>query len=422
MSRTALKSSGSLLRPLTTTPLTNNAPLARSAFSKHARITLPFDRPRSLYGYTQAKALVYTKHGEPKDVLQLHNHSLSPPHSHLVTLKTLAAPLNPADINQIQGVYPSLPPFTTSLGTAQPSAIPGNEMLAEVVNVGGSVSTLKPGDWVVPARSGLGTWRTHLQVDEGDVLKVSSKKDQEQGGKTPSKIELSMATVNPITAYRLLQDFTALSPGDWVLQNGANSAVGRCVIQLARKWGFKTINIIRDRADADALAALKSDLQSLGADIVVEDSKLENSKVWKPLLKDAVGGNGGNMPKLGLNCVHGKPALGVLKSLAPGSPFVTYGAMSKQPLPLPAGLLIFKNYNVTGFWVSKWGAENPEEKKKTVAEVVEMMRSGELSLGEMIEECAWGWKTKEEDLRDTVQGTLEGFRKGKGVFSFNVDM
>ena len=39
---------------------------------------IPQHRPISTYGYTQAKALVYSKHGEPKDVLSYAAPSLSP--------------------------------------------------------------------------------------------------------------------------------------------------------------------------------------------------------------------------------------------------------------------------------------------------------------------------------------------------------
>ena len=35
--------------------------------------------------------------------------------------------------------------------------------------------------------------------------------------------------------------------GDTVVQNGSNSAVGQCVIQLAAAWGVNTINVVRDR-------------------------------------------------------------------------------------------------------------------------------------------------------------------------------
>jgi trans-2-enoyl-CoA reductase len=44
-----------------------------------------------------------------------------------------------------------------------------------------------------------------------------------------------------------LLDFISLSPGDVVVQNGANSGVGEAVIQLSKLWGFKTFNIVRDR-------------------------------------------------------------------------------------------------------------------------------------------------------------------------------
>jgi trans-2-enoyl-CoA reductase len=45
----------------------------------------------------------------------------------------------------------------------------------------------------------------------------------------------------------MLKDFIDLKPGDWVIQNGANSAVGQAVIQIAAARGLKTINLIRDR-------------------------------------------------------------------------------------------------------------------------------------------------------------------------------
>ena len=36
--------------------------------------------------------------------------------------------------------------------------------------------------------------------------------------------------VNPATASLLLETYTALSPGDWGIQNAAHSAVGRALI------------------------------------------------------------------------------------------------------------------------------------------------------------------------------------------------
>lgn len=50
-----------------------------------------------------AKSLKYTQHGEPQDVLQLVEDKLANPKDQQVLVEILAAPINPADINTIQG-------------------------------------------------------------------------------------------------------------------------------------------------------------------------------------------------------------------------------------------------------------------------------------------------------------------------------
>ena len=52
--------------------------------------------------------------------------------------------------------------------------------------------------------------------------------------------QAAMLKINPITAWRMLHDFVRLEKGDWVIQNAANSAVGRAVILLCRELGFRT--------------------------------------------------------------------------------------------------------------------------------------------------------------------------------------
>ena len=118
---------------------------------------LPQRRYISAYGYEQAKALTFSDYGEPPAVLSLHGHSISPPHSNYMTLRFLASPINPADINQIQGVYPSKPTFTTEMSSAEPLAVGGNEGVAEVMAVGAGVKGLQKGDWVIQKQPGFGT-------------------------------------------------------------------------------------------------------------------------------------------------------------------------------------------------------------------------------------------------------------------------
>lgn len=358
------------------------------------------------YGYEQAKCLAISKLGEPKDVLHLHGHSISPPHSDLLTVRFLASPINPADINQIQGVYPTKPAFTTDLGTSEPIAIGGNEGVAEVIAKGGGVKGFEKGDWVIMKKQGFGTWRTHAQTTADNLVLIKNK-----DGLKPEQV--GTVSVNPMTAYRMLKDFVDLQPGQWFIQNGANSGVGRAAIQLGKLWGYKSINVVRKRESG--MEEMKQDLKSLGADVVVTDQEVE-SKGFRDQIKELT--NGGREPvRLGLNCVGGSLVNSMAKHLAPSSHMVTYGAMSKQPVSLPTGLLIFKNISFDGFWVSRWSNENAEQKEACVTEVLDLTRQGKFKDVPM-QPVTWEYNTKQEDLVHAVQGTLEGFRSGKGIFVF----
>ena len=377
-------------------------------------ITLAAQQSRSVsvYGYEQAKCLTFPDYGEPKDVLRLHGHSISAPHGNLVTMRLLASPINPADINQIQGVYPSKPTFTTNLGTPNPIAVAGNEGVAEIIALGEGVKKegFKKGDWVFMKGPGFGTWRTHASATTNDVVKLD---DQMREGITA--IQAGTVSINPCTAYRMLRDFTTLSEGDWFIQNGANSGVGRAAIQLGKKWGHKSINVIRSREDKSKEEAMKKELQDLGADVVITDAELQSQGI-KDQAKEWT--NGGRAPiRLALNCVNGKAATAMAKLLSSSSHFVTYGAMSKQPLTIPASMLIFKDIHFHGFWVSRWAEKHPEEKQKTVADVLDMTRKGEFK-DTPVDEIKWEWDTKGEELIGKVKDTLEGYRDGKGIFVF----
>jgi trans-2-enoyl-CoA reductase len=338
----------------------------------------------------------------------LHTHSISPSlPSNTLLLRALATPINPADINQIQGVYPSQPPFTSLLGTPEPSAVAGNEGCFEVVSTSSSASSVSRGDWVLMRNTGFGTWRTHALALESDVLKIN------KAGLSPT--QAGTVSVNPCTAYRMLKDFVPLLQGDWFIQNGANSGVGRAAIQFARQWGIKSINVIREREDAAQTDRVKSELLELGATHVVTDAEIRDVR-FSGRVKDWTNG-GREKVKLGLNCVGGKPTNALVKVLSPSAHLVTYGGMSKQPVNLPTGALIFKDLKFSGFWVSRWSDANPGEKKRTVDEILEMTRLG-MFKDVPVQEVKWDWETKEDVLKDAISGTLTGFRSGKGVLIY----
>ena len=137
-------------------------------------------------------------------------------------LRTLAAPINPADVNTVQGTYGVKPTFSSLIGTPEPSTIPGNEGVFEVVTSEGSgaASALKPGDWVIPARTGFGTWRTHAVAPADDLIRV------DRDGLAP--LQAATVAVNPCSAYRMLRDFVGEERGVPTAPPPCARATGSC--------------------------------------------------------------------------------------------------------------------------------------------------------------------------------------------------
>jgi len=231
-----------------------------------------------------------------------------------------AAPLNPADINAIEGKYPVRP---------QLPATPGMEGAGVVEELGSSARGVSVGDQVILPHN-FGTWREACAVKAEQLIVAPSD---------IAPVQAAMLKVNPITAWRMLHDFVPLQRGEWFIQNAANSAAGRAAIQIGRELGLRSVNVVRR-------AEVIGDLQGDGADVVL----LDDDK-----LRDGVAELTGRAPiRLALNAVGGESALRIAKVLAPEGTIVTYGAMSLQPLTIPNGMLIFKNLKFTGFWVNKW--------------------------------------------------------------------
>lgn len=236
--------------------------------------------------------------------------------------------------------------------------IPGNEGVAEVLECGKNVQNVQVGDKVIPIGGLVGTWRTHAIFPHNDLLKVPSNVDN---------VNAATITVNPATAFRMLRDFVKLSPGDTVIQNGANSAVGQAAIQLCKIWNLNSVNVIRNRPNVDEL---KDKLKSLGATEVLTEEEIRTTTLFKSgSLKP---------PKLGFNCVGGKSATNIMRHLTNKGVLVTYGAMSREPLTIPNAALIFKDIAFRGFWVSKWSKDHTlEQRQQMYNELFELMATGQ---------------------------------------------
>ncbi len=320
-------------------------------------------------------AAVYEKHGNPAEVLHVETRPWPMPAADEVVVKMRAAPINPADLNQIEGKYPVRPELP---------ATPGFEGAGVIVEFGAQVKGLTTGALVILPHN-IGTWRDAVAVKAEDLVVVPE-------GIEP--VQAAMLKINPLTAWRLLHDYVDLHKGDWLIQNAANSAAGRDVIQIAHELGYKTVNVVRR-------AELVDELRAEGGDVVLVDKE--------DLREEVKSATDGASIRLGLNSVGGDSALRLANCLAFGGTLVSFGAMSLQPLKIPTGLLIFKDLRFRGIWINKWyDNATPAQRMETFQPLFEMARRGLL-------------KTKIEktyplsEIKAAVAHAAQGKRGGKIV-------
>jgi len=319
------------------------------------------------------KTVVYRQYGVPAETVEVVEVETGAPGAGQVLVKDILAPINPADLNTLEGKYPVRYPLP---------ATPGIEGVGRVAEVGFDVTHLKPGMAVLLPHA-YGTWR------EGGIAEAAKLVPIPEG---VPYAEAAMIKVNPASAWRMLHDYVAPEPGAWVIQNAANSGVGRAVIAIAKKLGLRTVNLVRRPELIDELTAA-------GGDVVLLDDEKANEEIKTRTDRAKI--------LLGLNSVGGESATRVASALANGGKLVTFGAMSRQPLKLPTGLLIFKDIQALGFWMTRWYQKATEaELHAMLAELFEMAKTGAFQTP--VERVY-----PVEEIRAAVTHALQGSRGGK---------
>jgi mitochondrial enoyl-[acyl-carrier protein] reductase / trans-2-enoyl-CoA reductase len=175
-----------------------------------------------------------------------------------------------------------------------------------------------------------------------------------------------MLRINPPTAALLLSDIVKLAPGEWVIQNVANSAVGRWVIRLAKRRGLRTINVVRR-------AALFDELTSLGADACVVDG---------PQLADEVRAlTSGAKIRLALDAVAGAASARLADCLTDEGVVCSYGSMTGEDPQADRAALIYRGISLTGFMLSRFLARRPAHEVQAIyAELADELRQGHLTI------------------------------------------
>jgi NADPH:quinone reductase-like Zn-dependent oxidoreductase len=291
------------------------------------------------------RAVQLTAYGNPVEALKYVDiPAPEAPGPNQVLIGVEFSPINPSDLLLANGIY--------ALRPALPTVI-GNEAVGRVLDVGPGVQDVKLGDRVLAPLSSF-TWRERMVISADGLFALPPDADPRQ---------LAMLAINPPTAALLLSEYVNLKPGEWVVQNAANSGVGRWVIAFANMRGLKTVNIVRR-------PELVPELEAIGGDLVVVDSPDVSERI-----KTAVGQA---ELRLALDGVSG-PATGVLAAtLSPRGTLVSFAAMSSYPMSISPLDVIFKPVTVRGFFMA-----HPEFAAKlapAAAQAAEMIASGRMHI------------------------------------------
>ena len=295
-----------------------------------------------------------------------------------VVFDVIAFPINPADLGLCFGNYRVRPPLPVT---------PGAECVGRVAAVGAGVAGFAPGDLVINLLRE--NWAARRRVAAEHLVKIPADLDLQQA---------AMLRINPPTASLLLSDIVDLQPGEWVVQNVANSAVGRLVIALAKARGLRTVNVLRREE-------LFGELKGLGADVCLLDGEGLGTRV-----REAAGG----APiRLGLDAVAGSGTTRIASCLAEEGTVCTYGAMSAEPPQMTTADIVFNGITLTGFMLGRFlGRRSPEETRALFAGLAAEMRAGHLHAP--VEQVF-----PIEEIRAAVKRAREGHRAGKVLVAPN---
>ena len=291
------------------------------------------------------RAVRYSDYGDPAEVLQMEEVPVPGLSAGEVLLQMEATTIHPSDIGLINGSYGRLRDLP---------AVAGREGVGTVISVGPGVDEKVMGR-PVALPDDQGTWQDYVKVRADDLILFPALVPLTQ---------LAVSILNPLTAWRLLNDYEYLKEGDFVIQNAGNSAVGLAVAQFAKKIGVTLVSLVRSEER-------RTELIDFGAgEVWIDDDEVPDRA------KEFTRGKG---CVLGLNSVGGRSALRIARSLGEGGVHVTFGAMDGSPVRFPTRSLIFDDVRFVGFWLDKWKRkQSPSSLRNALEEVLQPLALTEI--------------------------------------------
>ncbi len=230
-----------------------------------------------------------------------------------------------------------------------------------------------------------GSWRQYVCVKEELVWAVPDSISDEAA---------AQFTATPWTLYGMLT-YLKVPAGEYVLQTAAGSVLGRQVIQLAKHWGIKTINVVW-RAEQ------KEELKALGADEVISTDEDEDVATR---VKEIIGGK---LAYGAIDPVAGTLTKQVVASVRDGGQVFLCGSLGGNDITIGMGDLF------RGVCVTQWNLYHEmasAERRKVFTDGVLKLMEAKIIVPLVGETYDVG------DFQLAIKKTLEVARGGKVLLS-----
>lgn len=290
------------------------------------------------------RSVIFEKYGVPEQVLKVAQRDKPVPGPGQVLVRMLLSPIHNHDLMTVAGLYGVKPPLP---------AVGGTEAVGVVEALGEGVSHLKPGQRV--AGGANQTWADYYLAEAARVVPVPDGVSDETACQLVSM---------PLSAKMIIADL-GIKPGQWMVQNAGNGAVGKLVARFAAEQGIHVVSLVRREETVN-------ELKALGIGNVVSTG----SEGWQ---ERVAGLTGGAAIVRGLDSLGGDGPEHLFEVMADGSELVNFGAMTGRPLRITPGSLLFRQMKVRGFWGMKPNLPAADI-GRMLGELVSLAAQGELDL------------------------------------------
>lgn len=280
-----------------------------------------------------------------------------------------AAPVNPSDLNYLDGAYAAYLADTSWNLVGRPLAfdpagarlhpsppfVLGGEGTGRVVEAGASLLARRlVGKRVALTGSPVGLYQEFAVVDAMRAVVLPESLD-----------EGAAATlfVNPLTALALVEHVLRPKKGHHVLVTAAGGALAAMVRRLCEARGASTIDVVRSEAGRARLA------QAGARHVFVAGPDLPRRVAELTRGEGAMGA---------IDCVGGDTADLAMRCLGRYGTLVVYGTLGREPMPLESRALMMRGGRIVGFFLPHFlDRRNPLELLRLVRRARAMAEAGE---------------------------------------------